>query len=50
MWLHLGNGLLDLDAGDHTEPGRYLAEDICATAWKLYVRYKPRYHDGLIRE
>lgn len=48
MWLHLGNSHLDLDASDHTEPGRYLAEDICATAWKLYVRYKPRYQDGLV--
>jgi hypothetical protein len=48
MWLHLNDGLLDLDPNDYNEPGRYLAEDICATAWKLYVRYKPRFHDSLV--
>jgi hypothetical protein len=48
MWLHLGNAHFDLDPNDYSEPGRYLAEDICSTAWKVYVRYHPRYGPGLV--
>lgn len=39
MWQHMNVAELGLDLGGHAPPGRYLAEDICRTAWALYVRY-----------
>jgi hypothetical protein len=43
-WWEMHTGHLDLDLGD-IPPGRYLAEDICRTAWTLFVRYKHPDHN-----
>lgn len=42
IWLHLDTIQLDLNRSEQTMPGRLLAEDLCRTAWTLYVRYHDR--------
>lgn len=45
MWDRLDTPSLNLPLDDYERPGRLLAEDICRTAWTLFVRYTHHHQD-----